>query len=519
MRFALSLLVLLLVGGTARAQQLPTLPGGMTDPRREGDGGDSTRIPVRTSDTEVLGETSGSSQGGARGDRPIEAPVDPNLYICGPGDVFELDFWGQQNFQLKISVDLEGRAFIQKVGFVDVAGKTLAAVRTQVKKLVRSTYPGLKFDLVLASPRSFLVHIVENVKKPGTYATQPMERVSAVLDRAGGITGSRRRIAITHRDGTATTADLVRYELTGDVTANPYLLDGDVVRVQVPDVAVEITGPVWRPGRYELVGSKDLVELMTLAGGLKPDAATSLPIRVVRRNAKSQETYEEHAFSSGAAPAIALRDDDKVFIRSVAEYQRSVMLIGAVANSDNADAAAQVARLPYIEGDSVLTLIERAGGITASGDLRRAYISHIDDKGTTVTTPIDLEALLVRRDFNADRKIAMDDTIVIPPLQYSVRVEGAVARSGLYLFNPDFGIAEYIAHAGGRTRTAQDLDDSVVIDTAGKTRDYAPGLKLRPGDAILVPERSFSRPEIVQIVLAGAGIILSGVAITIAATR
>jgi hypothetical protein len=40
-----------------------------------------------------------------------------------------------------------------------------------------------------------------------------------------------------------------------------------------------------------------------------------------------------------------------------------------------------------------------------------------------------------------------------------------------------------------------------------------------PGDAILVPERNFSRSEVVELVLAGASIVLSGVAITIAATR
>ena len=42
---------------------------------------------------------------------------------------------------------------------------------------------------------------------------------------------------------------------------------------------------------------------------------------------------------------------------------------------------------------------------------------------------------------------------------------------------------------------------------------------LRPGDAILVPERNFTRAEVAQIVIAVAGLVISGVAITIAATR
>ena len=43
--------------------------------------------------------------------------------------------------------------------------------------------------------------------------------------------------------------------------------------------------------------------------------------------------------------------------------------------------------------------------------------------------------------------------------------------------------------------------------------------KLQPGDAILVPERNYSRGEIAQLILAAAGIALSGVAIVLAARR
>ena len=138
---------------------------------------------------------------------------------------------------------------------------------------------------------------------------------------------------------------------------------------------------------------------------------------------------------------------------------------------------------------------------------------------STDRPPIDLQALLVRRDFGADRPIKPDDTIVVPPMQYSVLVEGAVARAGLYNYNPTFGVPEYIAHAGGRTRTARDLDEIQLIDTSGHTHEFRPGMKPAPGDAILVPERNYSRGEVAQLILAGAGLVLSGVAIVLAARR
>src|SRR5205085_1807660 len=60
---------------------------------------------------------------------PLEQPLDPDKYVCGRGDVFELNFWGRQNFKLRVTVDLEGRAFISRVGYVDILGKTLRQAR------------------------------------------------------------------------------------------------------------------------------------------------------------------------------------------------------------------------------------------------------------------------------------------------------------------------------------------------------------------------------------------------------
>ena len=449
----------------------------------------------------------------------LEHAIDPETYVCGPGDVFELDFWGAQNFRIPLATDLEGRAFIAKVGFIVVAGKTLSAVRTAIKAKVRAIYPGLTFDLTLVSPRSFVVHVVDNVKEPGTYTSRAIERVSSVIARAGVTIGTRRRIAIKHRDGTTGVADLVRYELTGDVAYNPFLLDGDVITVPFATPLVAISGAVRRPGRYELIATKDVTELLELAGGFTSGVSRALPVRLVRRDAQQHEALTELPFAGEAAPNAPLQDDDVVIVRGAAELQRTVMILGAVVGADPLDRATTSRRIPFVDGDTVLSLIERAGGIKAPGDLRRSYISRPRPGQPPELLPLDLEALLVRRDFRADRPLKIEDTIVVPPVQFGVLIEGAVARAGLYNYNPTFGVPEYIAHAGGRTRTAQDLDEVQLIDSDGHTHPFQPGMKPAPGDALLVPERNFSRGEVVQLILAGTGIVLSGIAVTIAATR
>ena len=200
---------------------------------------------------------------------------------------------------------------------------------------------------------------------------------------------------------------MLLYARTGKARHNPYLLDGDVVHVPKPGAEVTIAGPVRDPGRYELVATRDMNELMQLAGGLKSSASRRLPIRVVRRGRHERKTTTALRFTSdGRLPNYPLRDDDEIVIPSTGELERSIALIGAVVGADPADPATTVKRLPYIEGDSVRSLLERAGGVTVSADLKNAYVQRDGNR----LYPIDLEALLVRRDFRKDRPVRLGDT-------------------------------------------------------------------------------------------------------------
>lgn len=444
----------------------------------------------------------------------LERPIDPAEYLCGPGDVFEIHSWGQENLKLLVVADLEGRVFVEKLGFVEIAHKSLSEVRELIKTRLRKQYPGLSFDVSLRKPRTFLVHVVDNVERPGTYETQAVERLSKVLERAR-VKGSRRRITIRRAGGSELKADLVQYERTGDTQFNPFVLDGDVISVPAAELVVEVSGAVRHPGRYELVDSKDLKELFTVAGGFDSSVARDLPIQIVRRNADHRAQSNAVPFAAGEAPNAPLQDLDEVIVRSLAELQRTVLLFGPVEGADPMDGATSTKRLPYIEGDTVRSIVERAGGIKAPGDLKSAYISRPVAGQPPTLIPIDLEALLVRRELSADAPVLMGDEIVVPPMRRGVTVQGAVARAGIYPYNPHFGVPELIAHAGGFARNARSLSAVELIHPSGKTEPYREGIKVSPGDAVLVPERHFARSEIVSLCIAGGGLLLSGLTLAL----
>jgi protein involved in polysaccharide export with SLBB domain len=486
----------------------------------------------------------------APGPMPVEEPIDPATYVCGAGDQFELHFWGQQNYVLKVTVGLMGRLFIPKVGYVDVAGKTLAAARDDIRKTLQRFYPGLKHDAAIATPRAFLVHLVGAVSKPGLMQANATERLSRVIDRAGGIreadkptqtretadariqvgtevrgrSGSLRRIEITRRDGKVVRADLQRYYLIGDKAANPYVLDGDVIRVPYEDLAVIVTGGVNRPGRYELVKGKDLAEAVEMAGGLQTSVTNRLPIRVVRRNAQEQDEQLLVKFDrKGGLPAVALRDEDRIYVPAQEELQRSIYLFGAIVGGKSTDEASAAQRIPFEEGDTVRTVIERAGGVGPSADLKRAHIVRtrraVNGSVSISVIPVDLDALLVKRDFSADVKLEMGDQVSVPFKRFSVAVSGAVMKPGMFQFNPKLSIDQYIANAGGTTKMAQGRSNVRVVTTEGEVKEYKKHPAVEPGDTIVVPERTFSPGEWVQIVISIASLAVSVSAVAIAATR
>jgi protein involved in polysaccharide export with SLBB domain len=164
----------------------------------------------------------------AAGTPAFEGQVTAAEYVLGAGDRLRIELAGLQESASELEVNIEGRLHVPHVGVFTASGQTLAALRKLVETRLRVVYPQLRASVTLVRPRTFLVHVTGAVEKPGTYSATPLTRVSAVIPLAGGSlpSGSLRTIQIQRR-GVAEklTADLVRFNLLGDATANPTVLD------------------------------------------------------------------------------------------------------------------------------------------------------------------------------------------------------------------------------------------------------------------------------------------------------
>lgn len=131
---------------------------------------------------------------------------------------------------------------------------------------------------------SYQVHVLGQVSNPGTYRFGPSVRVAEAVAMAGGVIpgGSMRHIELRSGRSPEHKIDLFRFVTYGDLNANPFLQDNDVIYVPFAKSSVRIEGPVKKGGVYELVNERTVWDLIQLAGGFASGSADEGEVVIVR---------------------------------------------------------------------------------------------------------------------------------------------------------------------------------------------------------------------------------------------
>ncbi len=468
---------------------------------------------------------------------PLEGAIDPDHYPVGPGDRLLVELWGIRDLSMEVEVNAEGRLMVPRAGVFDARGLTLAQLREAVEKRLHEVYPSLRGGLTLVRPRTFLVNVTGAIARPGTYPATPATRVSALVQQAGGpLPRASTRTVQVRRVGSEqqVVADLVRFALLGDRGGDPTLLDGDTIFVPLREVEVEVAGAVRRPGSYELVEGRDVAELLALAGGVTSDGAAGLPLRVTTR--ASGDRLAVRSVPADTGRLLALHDGDRVYVPSLGDLRRTVIVEGAVigAGTDpsvglqrlpnlvdhHADAPVSLPRdvsvpVAFVDGDGVRDLITKVGGLQPWADPSSAYLIRTID-GNRKRIALDVTEITAGR--APEVEVRAGDTLVVPSREDSVTVGGAVARPGLYTYRRGLAPTDFLALAGGATRVAN-AGGARVLHRDGRSQQLSKATSIEPGDTITVPERRITTPEWVEIGLLAGNIAVSAAALSITALR
>ncbi len=454
-----------------------------------------------------------------------DAIIRSERYIVGPGDTFSIHIEaGEEPVTLPVLVNAEGKLVIPYVSAIQVAGLNLGECRKRIQDAVSDNLRNLDIQISLARLRSFPVNVVGQVVHPGTYMVEGTEQVSELISLAGGLLrppdgrASHRNIQIQRLSETGRPidterrADLALWRLSGDITHNPFLLDGDQVFVPALTDSVRISGAVYKPGSYEFVPGDRVSNLIALAGGLHGDAATASA--GLLRSLFAEGSEERHtirisqALAGDADADMPLRAGDKLHV-AVKERRVNVEgevyfpgtyfigagmtltdLIGKAGGFTSRASLAQsivVRRVEFPRGVAGPKQLQSVGPISLT-DAQRTYMA-MQKQQMSGRLPVDFVALFENKDDSQNILLRDGDIVRIPRLVPSVAVNGYVITPGAIPYEPDLGVQDYISRAGGLNEQAERGEIYVIQGSTGNWTKASRVHQVNPGDTIFVMGR------------------------------
>jgi len=158
--------------------------------------------------------STGSASAGATGGASpllklpgVESPIISDQYYLAPGDRLQVTVQGSVAYSYETVVTYEGKVDIsipvkegrqEVIDVVLVSGLTLAGAQDTLAAVMGRLFKSAKVKLTLTGLRSGIVFLTGEVRNPGAYDALPVERVSQIITRAGGIAplGSRAHIKL-----------------------------------------------------------------------------------------------------------------------------------------------------------------------------------------------------------------------------------------------------------------------------------------------------------------------------------
>lgn len=483
----------------------------------------------------------------------MEREIEPEKYILGPGDELAISIITAKPKHYELTISPEGALLIPGIGKIDLKNKTLTDANILIENLIKKNLNPTEVFITLQKIRQFKVTVSGYVVRNGIYPATPADRVSEVIDKAGGLRreASWRNIILLKANGKQLNIDLMKYYFLGDETANPFVSGGD--KIIVPEIneksIIGLYGDVINKGLFEYKEGDSLSTLLRFGLSFMESAFLDSVEYYAANKTGFVTKYidlsylkDKNLSTTSFVNDFPLNSGDRVFIRSIPKWRKlEYVVIKGEVNFPGYYAIEE-------KKDRVSDLIKRAGGFTNEAavefieyisqnelekpDLEMERLSKIlpsemsqseyryfQSKKTERKGVISLDFRKIMENPNSSDNFYLThrDSIVVPSIKKFVNVQGRVAKPGLIAYRPGADYLEYIELAGGFGYRADESETMINKHSGGlyraKKRDYI----IEPGDVILVPpERELTFMEafttgltIATQILTIAGVVLA----------
>ncbi|MCX6826407.1 MAG: SLBB domain-containing protein [candidate division Zixibacteria bacterium] len=417
-------------------------------------------------------------------------------YIVGPGDKFRIDFWNGSLPSLEYTITPEGYLLLASMGRINLGNLTLQESQKRMGDLISKFYPTLEYSVTLIDVRPVKVLVTGAVRHPGLYRGRVSQRVSEMIDAAGGlIDGASQRNITLFNSSKIFNVDILRYKRTGDLDVNPYLYSG--YKIDVPFVTdsssfVAVSGEVINPGDFEYRNGDSLGTMLALAMGLTDFHSDSA---IIFRNGQSfrlpigniglvifpgDKIIVPERFHKVDMGFFSITG--KVFmagcypLREEMDLSEALKMAGGLAEKANIYSIAIYRRPGYSLAPAMAETLKTVMGLSGSMD-------------ENANLPISLDIDKFYPDRLGEVKIVPGDSIVIPVLTGSIGVYGMVNQPGLIPFlGTRISISDLITRAGGYSKGADKDMIQIVRKGSGLRMIGNRKTNIHDGDIVIVPE-------------------------------
>jgi protein involved in polysaccharide export with SLBB domain len=362
-------------------------------------------------------------------------------------------------------------------------------------------------DIVKVEPYGILAQVTGEVKRPMWYEMRPSETLHDLLQFAGGFSGNAYKANVSLlRKGSS---EMEAYTLNEPEYAYFNLKDGDQVAVgnildQYSNM-VEITGAVYRPGKYAIGDQiKTVRDLISIAQGITGDAYVHRALLYRQQDDLKQtmQSFDLDALMSSRIPDIPLQKNDRLHIPSIFSIEDSLTVYvgGEVRAPGN---------YPYAENMHLEDVVLRAGGLRESASTAQIDVfRRFKDPASTTSSSQTGQAL--RFSLRDGEIISSDTTFVLHPFdqvvirrspgyeaQQNISVRGEVLFDGQYAkIKKDERLSSFIQRAGGLTEYAYAkgarLSRQLNEAERRRTRDALLARATAEGDSTYIEDMDFS---------------------------
>jgi protein involved in polysaccharide export with SLBB domain len=440
----------------------------------------------------------------------------PKNYILGPGDLLYVDIYGQSEKYYEASVNPEGFILLDNIGPIAVSGKTIEAAQEIIKNRVAGFYTGLSganpstfLQVTLGNVKTIKVHILNEVRLPGTFTLSAFSTVFNALYAAGGPTdqGTLRAIQLIRNNKKIAEIDVYDLLINGTANLDVQLQDQDVLLVNPFLARVKINGEVKRPLIFEVTPEDNLEDLLRYAGGYT-DLAFKDRISISRITGNQRSISEVYQQQLGL---FTLKGGDEITIGRVLDrYSNRIQIKGAVFRQGT---------FALTEGLTLTQLIKNADGLKGDAYTQRASILRTKEDLSAEVLEVNLQAVL--NGSQTDVLLQREDVVRISSIydvqnERYIQILGEVKRPGTYAYAEGMTAEELILTAGGLQESAnlkdieiaRRLEDSdagtlsdILSTTVNPDLSFNPNaIPLKPFDQVIVRKRAnFTMQRLVSV--------------------